>query len=98
MPKFSIFNARSAIVENDQTANQTFYAFCRAVWDNLGGGTGKLPELEVSGKVGFFGKNAQEQAEKIEAPVGGSVVDAEARAAIVQIAQVLEHFGLTKEK
>ena len=77
---------------------QTFYAFCRAVWDNLGGGTGKLPELEVSGKVGFFGKNAQEQAEKIEAPVGGSVVDAEARAAIVQIAQVLEHFGLTKEK
>lgn len=98
MPKFSIFNARSGIIEKDGSANQTFYSFCRSVWDALGGGSGKIPELEIKGNVGFFGKNAQPQAGRINSPQGGETIDVEARQAIEQIIQTLQNYGLTKEK
>lgn len=35
MHKFAMFNARSEIVNNDQTAHRTFYAWCQSVWRAL---------------------------------------------------------------
>lgn len=38
MLNFGMFNARYPIVNQDGTPTRSFYGFCRAVWDALGGG------------------------------------------------------------
>lgn len=35
MPKFPIFNVNMPIVENDGTANRTFYKFCYDLWKSV---------------------------------------------------------------
>lgn len=45
MLNFGMFNARYPIVNPDGTPTRSFYGFCRAVWDALGGGQNMgLPE------------------------------------------------------
>ena len=38
MLNFNIFNAGNSVVNKDGTATREFYAFCRSLWNSLGGG------------------------------------------------------------
>lgn len=44
MPRFPIFNVRSEIVEDDKTANRTFYSFCLSIWKILNSPSAKISQ------------------------------------------------------
>lgn len=47
MLNFWVFNASSKIVNQDGTPTQSFYDFCRQVWNNLGGGGSSSVDEQV---------------------------------------------------
>jgi hypothetical protein len=169
MLNFNIFNAGNAVVNQDGTPTREFYAFCRSLWNSLGGGqTTDIPQqvgqnkndiaseketrahadetlqTNINGKqdkltpsqlaavnsgidlsktqqittnqnniatinqtIGGYGDIVTHQASEFVAypaslpaqiaqPVGGSVEDVEARAAINAIIAVLEEYSLTQ--
>ena len=83
----AIFNPTNALLDFQIKKNTTGAAY---VYDAT------LDSHRFSGDMGFFDTTPVPQQAKINEPAGGTVIDTEARAAINDIVDVLESFGLTQ--
>lgn len=62
MLNFSMFNASAKIINSDGTPSQTFYAFCRQIWNNLGGGQSSDVSEQVAANRAAISQEAQARA------------------------------------